>query len=57
LGTPAVTTRGFGTKEIKQIASLITKVLSDPDDKKIEKQVKEQVAAMCQQFPVPGIDY
>ena len=57
LGTPAVTTRGFGTKEIKQIVSLITKVLSDPDDKKIEKQVKEQVAAMCQQFPVPGIDY
>ncbi len=57
LGTPAVTTTGFGVKEVKQVASLITKVLSDPDNKDIEKQVKEQVASMCQRFPVPGIDY
>ena len=56
LGTPAVTTRGFGVQEIKKIALLITRVLSDPEDKKIEKQVSEQVADMCSQFPAPGID-
>ncbi len=57
LGTPAVTTRGFGIEEMKQVVSMITKVLSIPDSKEIGQQVKEQVVAMCQRFPVPGIDY
>lgn len=57
LGTPAATTRGFGVQEMKQIASLITEVLSDPDNKEITKRVKERVASMCQQFPIQGIDY
>ena len=53
LGTPAVTTRGFGIQEIKQVASLIIKVLSDIGNKKVEKEVSEQVASLCQRFPVP----
>jgi glycine hydroxymethyltransferase len=57
LGTPAVTTRGFGVQEIKQVASLITRILSDPENKILGQQVKEQVLAICQKFPVPGIDY
>jgi len=56
LGTPAITTRGFGPQETKQIASLIIKVLSHPDDKKIQKEVAEQVVSMCRRFPAPGID-
>lgn len=56
LGTPAVTSRGFGTGEMKQIAGLILKVLSDPKDKKIQQEVKEQVLSLCQRFPAPGID-
>ena len=56
LGTPATTTRGFGPKEMKQIASFIMKVLSNPDDKKIHKEISEQVVAMCRNFPTPGID-
>ena len=56
LGTPATTTRGFGPKEMKQIASFIMKVLSNPDDKKIQKAISEEVAAMCRNFPTPGID-
>lgn len=57
LGTPAVTTRCFGVQEMKQIVFLITKVLSDPENKEVSRQVKEQVASICQKFPVPGIDY
>lgn len=57
LGTPAITTRGFGVPEIKQVVSMIAKVLSDPENHKTGQQVKEQVSAMCQRFPVPGIDY
>jgi len=56
LGTPAVTSQGFGIQEMKQIASLITKVLSHPDDKKTQKEVAEQVASLCHRFPIPEID-
>jgi glycine hydroxymethyltransferase len=56
LGTPAVTTRGFGSTEMKQIASFIIKVLSDPKDKKIQKEISEQVVDICRRFPAPGID-
>ena len=57
LGTPAITTRGFGPKEMRQIASFIMKVLSNPEDKKIQKGIAEQVRSMCSHFPTPGIDY
>jgi glycine hydroxymethyltransferase len=56
LGTPAITTRGFGSREIKQIASFIIKVLSDPKAKKIQKEISEQVVDICRRFPAPGID-
>jgi glycine hydroxymethyltransferase len=55
LGTPAVTTRGFGTEEMKRIASLIVKVLSPSFDKRAQKQVRQEVREMCQQFPIPGL--
>jgi glycine hydroxymethyltransferase len=56
VGTPAITTRGFGPKETKQIASFIMRVLSNPEDKKIQKEIAEQVVSMCHHFPTPGID-
>ncbi len=55
LGTPAVTTRGFGAEEMKRIASFIIKVISNIDDHNIEKQVHEEVIQICHRFPVPGI--
>jgi glycine hydroxymethyltransferase len=55
LGTPAVTTRGFGTEEMKHIASLIAKVLSLSGDKRAQEQVRQEVQEMCQQFPIPGL--
>jgi len=55
LGTPAVTTRGFGIEEIKRIASLIIKVLSPPGDKRAQEQVRQEVREMCQRFPIPGL--
>jgi glycine hydroxymethyltransferase len=56
LGTPAVTTRGFGEAEMKLIAALIVKVISRPDDEKVREEVRQEVARMCRPFPVPGID-
>jgi len=55
LGTPAVTTRGFGIEEMKRIASLIVKVLSPLGDKRAQEQVHQEVREMCQQFPIPGL--
>jgi glycine hydroxymethyltransferase len=55
LGTPAVTTRGFGTEEMKRIASLIAKVLSPSGDMHTQEQVRREVREMCQQFPIPGL--
>jgi glycine hydroxymethyltransferase len=56
LGTPAVTTRGFGGEEMKRIASLIVKVITNIDDPNIRDQVSQEVSEMCRRFPVPGID-
>ncbi len=56
LGTPAVTTRGFGKEEMKHIAALIVKVISKPDNEKVWEEVRQEVARMCRRFPVPGIN-
>ena len=56
LGTPAVTTRGFGTEEMKHVASLIVRVLSSSvEDRRTQEQVRQEVREMCQQFPIPGL--
>ncbi|MDI6814774.1 MAG: serine hydroxymethyltransferase [Dehalococcoidales bacterium] len=56
LGTPAITTRGFGKEEMKHIASLIVKVITNIGDRDIQHQVRQEVSQMCRRFPVPGID-
>ena len=56
LGTPAVTSRGFGVEEMKCIASLIAKVLTNIANLDIQKQVQQEVSQMCSRFPTPGID-
>jgi len=56
LGTPAVTTRGFGSEEMKRIASLIVKVIANIGDRDIQNQVSQEVSQICHRFPVPGID-
>ena len=55
MGTAAVTTRGFGTEEMRRIASLIHRVLSPAGDRPVQKQVNEEVREMCQRFPIPGL--
>ncbi len=55
LGTPAVTSRGFGTEEIKKVAALIIKVLNSIGDIKVTAQVRQEVRDLCQRFPAPGV--
>jgi glycine hydroxymethyltransferase len=56
LGTPAVTTRGFGIPEIKQIARMINDVLSDPEDTGLQSRIGEEVLGLCARFPLPGVE-
>jgi glycine hydroxymethyltransferase len=55
MGTPAVTTRGFGTEEMKRIASFIVKVLSPAGDIRAQERIRQEVQEMCRQFPIPGL--
>ncbi|HJX70264.1 MAG TPA: serine hydroxymethyltransferase, partial [Dehalococcoidia bacterium] len=58
LGTPAVTTRGIGPPEMKQIALLIHKVLNNLGDEKVKQQVSQEVQGITIRFPLPrGGDY
>jgi glycine hydroxymethyltransferase len=54
MGTPAITTRGFGPEEVKQLAGLIAEVLADISDEQRLARVQEQVVALCRRFPVYG---
>ena len=56
LGTPAVTTRGFGKEEMKHIASLIAKVITNIGSRDVQNQVRQEVIQLCHRFPVPGVD-
>jgi glycine hydroxymethyltransferase len=54
LGTPALTTRGMGTGEMKQIAEWILRVLKSPSDQQLIATTKGDVAELAEQFPVPA---
>ena len=50
LGTPSVTTRGFGKEEMKKIAEFIAKVTFDYENS--AEEVKKGVAELCRKFPL-----
>ena len=55
LGTPAVTSRGFGAEEMKQIAHLVVRVLTNLGNEKVYDDVRKQTYELCKEFPVPGL--
>jgi glycine hydroxymethyltransferase len=58
LGTPAGTSRGFGTEEFKQIGKMIIEVLDglvangEEGNGAVESAVKEKVIALTNRFPI-----
>ena len=61
LGSPAATTRGFGTGEFREVGELIATVLdglvrSEHDNGAAEAEVRRRVDALCRRFPIyPGM--
>ena len=54
IGSPAMTTRGFGRAEAEKVANLIADVLDAPADEAALARVRKEVEALCRRFPVYG---
>ncbi|MEL6343342.1 MAG: serine hydroxymethyltransferase [Myxococcota bacterium] len=56
IGAPAMTTRGMGVEESRQVAGWIADVLNAPEDADRLAGVREQVTALCRAFPIYSDD-
>jgi glycine hydroxymethyltransferase len=54
IGTPALTTRGIGTAEMREIARLIDEVVTAPADEAVIARVRGEVTEICDRFPLYG---
>ena len=54
IGTPAVTTRGYGEKDCADLAGWIADVLDAPNDDTVISAVRDKVTAQCKAYPVYG---
>ncbi|MEO9586569.1 MULTISPECIES: serine hydroxymethyltransferase [Pseudomonadota] len=52
IGTPAVTTRGFGESECRDLAGWMCDILDNLEDESVNGRVREQVDGLCSRFPV-----
>ena len=52
LGTPAITTRGFGITETETLSNWICDILDDIENEVMIKRVRGQVLDLCERFPV-----
>ena len=52
IGTPALTTRGMGAEEMREIAGLIDRVLAAPEDDAVAQRVRGEVRELSERFPL-----
>jgi glycine hydroxymethyltransferase len=56
LGTPAITSRGMGEEDTRQVARLIVRTLGSIGDEASMATIGDEVRHLSRQFPVPGLD-
>jgi glycine hydroxymethyltransferase len=54
VGTPALTTRGMGTAEMRTIGRWMIEALRAPDDEATLTRIRNEIQQLCKQFPVPA---
>jgi glycine hydroxymethyltransferase len=55
LGTPAMTTRGFGVDEMRATGRIIARMLREPADDELAERLRAEVRELVASFPLPGI--
>ena len=54
VGTPALTTRGMGTDQMREIGRWMIEAIKSHEDAAVIERLREQVRQLCVQFPVPA---
>jgi glycine hydroxymethyltransferase len=54
VGTPALTTRGMGTDQMRDIAGWMIRAIKSADDSAELEDIRKSVEDLCQHFPVPA---
>lgn len=54
IGTPALTTRGMGTAQMRDIGRWIVQALKNPEDVASLRAIRGSIEEMCSQFPLPS---
>lgn len=52
IGTPALTTRGMGTHEMKIIGKWISQILKAPENQELKQKIHQEIKKMCDTFPI-----
>ncbi len=52
IGTPAITTRGFGKNEVIQVANWIADIIDNFEDQSVHKRVRDEVHSLTSDYPV-----
>ena len=55
VGTPALTSRGLETAEMRRVGELIARVLEAPEDAAVASAARDEARALCEAFPAPGV--
>ena len=55
IGTPATTTRGFGSAEMAELGRMIARAINNRDNAATMAVLADEVRAICARFPVPGL--
>ena len=54
IGTPALTTRGMGVDEMRQVGHWIYQALKGADDDSVLSSIRGEISELCDHFPVPA---